>query len=78
MGAKHFCVGCKVFHCVNDMAWKVCCNIFKIYVNKTYKLMYHQTCVKPIKAVTQETPELRILGKNQDLFFIRGYSLMYV
>jgi hypothetical protein len=29
-------------------------------------------------AVTQETPELRIFCKNQDLFFIRGYSLMYV
>jgi hypothetical protein len=34
---------------VSGMAWKVYCNIFKICVDKAYKLMYHQTCVKPTK-----------------------------
>jgi hypothetical protein len=27
--------------------------------------------------VTQETPELRIFAKNQDLFFIWGYSFLF-
>jgi hypothetical protein len=31
------------------MAWNLYGNIFKIYVDKTYKLMYHQTGVKPTK-----------------------------
>jgi hypothetical protein len=34
---------------VSGMAWKVYYNIFKIYVDETYKLMYYQTCVKPTK-----------------------------
>jgi hypothetical protein len=29
---------------VSVMAWNLYGNIFKIYVDQTYKLMYHQSC----------------------------------
>ncbi len=61
---------------VSVMAWNLYGNIFKTYVDKTYKLMYHQTGVKPTNTEQYDRKNVLVLQQKLKVCF-RVYTMFY-